>query len=56
MSVVVANSDQKHGEHLLVTKGAAEEMLAVSSQVEIGGQILPLTEERKSRFLKISTT
>ena len=27
-------------------------MLAVSSQVEIGGQILPLTEERKKQIFK----
>ena len=52
MSVVVANSDKKHGEHLLVTKGAAEEMLAVSSRVEINGETLPLTEERKKQIFK----
>ncbi|MDO4912692.1 MAG: magnesium-translocating P-type ATPase [Lactobacillus sp.] len=52
MSVVVANSDEEHGERLIVTKGAAEEMLAVSSSVEIDGQVLPLTEERKATLLK----
>lgn len=52
MSVVVANSDQKHGEHLLVTKGAAEEMIAVSTAVEVDGKVLPLTEDRKTEILK----
>lgn len=52
MSVVVANSDREHGEHLLVTKGAAEEMMAVSTKVEKDGQILPLTAERKQEILK----
>lgn len=52
MSVVVANSDQKHGEHLLVTKGAAEEMLACSSSVEFDGKVLPLTDERKQKILQ----
>lgn len=52
MSVVVANSDQNHGEHLLVTKGAAEQMLAVATQVELNGQVLPLTKERKETILE----
>lgn len=52
MSVVVADSDQKHGQHLLVTKGAAEEMLPISSKVEINGVTLPLTETRKEKILE----
>ncbi|GFZ26886.1 magnesium-translocating P-type ATPase [Lactobacillus corticis] len=52
MSVVVANSDQKHGEHLLVTKGAAEEMLQVCTKLETKGMILPLTEDRKAKILQ----
>ncbi|WP_289762335.1 magnesium-translocating P-type ATPase [Lactobacillus intestinalis] len=52
MSVVVANSDREHGEHLLVTKGAAEEMLKVSTKVELNGQILPLTDVRKKLILE----
>lgn len=52
MSVVVANSDQNHGEHLLVTKGAAEQMLAVSNQVELNGKVLPLTDERRQIILE----
>lgn len=51
MSVVVANSDKEHGEHLLVTKGAAEEMLSVSTKMESKGKILPLTEDRKKDIL-----
>ena len=52
MSVVVANSDRNHGEHLLVTKGAAEEMLAVAKKVELNGKVLPLTSERKQIILE----
>ncbi|RVU70362.1 MULTISPECIES: magnesium-translocating P-type ATPase [Lactobacillus] len=51
MSVVVANSDENHGEHLLLTKGAAEEVLAVSTKMELNGQVLPLTPERKAQVL-----
>ncbi|CCI85101.1 magnesium-translocating P-type ATPase [Lactobacillus pasteurii DSM 23907 = CRBIP 24.76] len=51
MSVVVANSDRHHGQHLLVTKGAAEEMLDISTSIEKGGQILPLTNQRKEEIL-----
>lgn len=52
MSVIVANSDRQHGEHLLVTKGAAEEMLAISTHIEKQGQVLPLTDERKHEILE----
>lgn len=51
MSVVVENSDREHGEHLLVTKGASEEMIAVSTKIEVDGQILPLTPERKQKVM-----
>lgn len=51
MSVVVKN---KQNEHVLVTKGAAEEMLACSNRVEINGKIKPLGEvERKEILAKI---
>lgn len=52
MSVVVANSDQNHGEHLLVTKGAAEEMLAVASKLELKGEVVDLTADRKKVLLE----
>lgn len=52
MSVVVANSDANHGEHLLVTKGDFAEMLRVASYVEMNGQIFPLTKEREEIILK----
>lgn len=48
MSVVVSSGKN---EHLLVTKGAAEEMLACSSQVEINGEVKPLDNERRQRIL-----
>ncbi|RHW51590.1 magnesium-translocating P-type ATPase [Lactobacillus bombicola] len=52
MSVVVENSDLEHGEHLLVTKGASEEMMAVATKIEVDGQILPLTPERKQKVME----
>lgn len=52
MSVVVANSDRNHGEHLLVTKGAAEQMLEVATNVELNGQVLPLTDKRRDTILE----
>lgn len=48
MSVVVIN--QQH-EHILVTKGAAEEMLACSNRVEIDGEISPLDEDQRQKIL-----
>lgn len=48
MSVVVIN--QQH-EHILVTKGAAEEMLACSNRVEIDGAISPLDEDQCQKIL-----
>ncbi|BDR61010.1 magnesium-translocating P-type ATPase [Lactobacillus xylocopicola] len=52
MSVVVENADREHGEHLLVTKGASEEMMAVATKLEVDGQILPLTPERKQKVME----
>lgn len=44
MSVVVRDPD---GERLLITKGAVEEMIALSSQVEIDGETLVFTDQMK---------
>jgi len=51
MSVVLANGD---GHHLLVCKGAVEEMLAISSTERRGDEIVPMTEERR-REIKAMT-
>jgi Mg2+-importing ATPase len=51
MSVVLANGD---GQHLLVCKGAVEEMLAISSTVRQGDEIVPMTDERR-REIKAMT-
>ncbi|HKL95205.1 MAG TPA: magnesium-translocating P-type ATPase [Haploplasma sp.] len=45
MSVVLV--DEK-GKRQLITKGAVEEMLEISSFVEIDGKVVPLTEESKA--------
>ncbi|MCL2598708.1 MAG: magnesium-translocating P-type ATPase [Firmicutes bacterium] len=49
MSVVVQDDG---GKRQLITKGAVEEMLAISKFVEIEGQIEPLTDELKKRVLR----
>ena len=48
MSVAVTNGK---GKTLLITKGAVEEMLAVSSFAEVGGEVRPLTGESKRGVL-----
>src|SRR5699024_9754770 len=48
MSVVMMN--KKH-EHLLVTKGAAEEMLACSNRLEINDKITMLDQEQRQEIL-----
>ncbi|MGX4763846.1 magnesium-translocating P-type ATPase [Holzapfeliella sp. JNUCC 72] len=49
MSVVVENSDD---ERLLVTKGAAEEMLEVSRYYEIDGEVKKLDNTMRDKILK----
>lgn len=44
MSVVLTD---KSGKRQLITKGAVEEMIAISSFVEINGQVLPMDEENR---------
>lgn len=44
MSVVVADKD---GETQMITKGAVEEMIQVSSHVEYGGAVRPITDDLK---------
>ena len=44
MSVVVSGND---GQHLLVCKGAVEEMLSICSRARIGGEVIELTDERR---------
>lgn len=48
MSVVVEN---KEGKTQLITKGAIEEMLEVSTHVEYYGEITPITEEIRKEIL-----
>ena len=42
MSVVLSDSN---GKRQLITKGAVEEMIAISSHVELNGKVVPLDEE-----------
>ena len=47
MSVVVADGA---GEHLLICKGAVEEMLAICSHASSGGIVEPMTDERRHQI------
>lgn len=49
MSVVV---EDKNGKVQMITKGAIEEMLEISSYVELNGEVLPLTNELKELVLR----
>lgn len=51
MSVVVAEQDQQH---LLITKGAVEEILAVCSQVRHGDEVEPLTPDLLSKIRTVT--
>ncbi|HTV85094.1 MAG TPA: magnesium-translocating P-type ATPase [Dyella sp.] len=51
MSVVLANG---HGHHLLVCKGAVEEMLAIATRERRGDETVPMTDERR-REIKAMT-
>lgn len=51
MSVVVVDNDEHHGQHLLVTKGAAEGMLAISNKVELNGKVENLTTAWREKIL-----
>lgn len=50
MSVVLTD---KNGKRQLITKGAVEEMIHISSFVEMGGRILPMEEEKRQEAMKV---
>ncbi|MGE5561671.1 MAG: magnesium-translocating P-type ATPase [Chloroflexota bacterium] len=52
MSVVVRNGG---GRHLLICKGAVEEIFRVSNRIELDGQILPLDEATRQDVLSVTT-
>jgi P-type Mg2+ transporter len=47
MSVVVAKDD---GEHLLICKGAVEEMLSICAFAKVGDVVEPMTDERRQEI------
>jgi len=51
MSVVVAEMDQQH---LLICKGAVEEILAVCTRVQHGGATQPMTDETLARMRELT--
>ena len=51
LSVVVVD---KQGKTQMVTKGAVEEMVSISSFVEIKGEVVPLTDEIKEKVFALS--
>lgn len=57
LSVVVSeesNNDKFNHHHLMICKGAVEEMLAIASHVYEDGHYLPLTEERKRQLIELA--
>jgi Mg2+-importing ATPase len=52
MSVIV---EQDQAQHLLICKGAVEEMLNICSHVEDGGTVVPLTGELRERMVRLTT-
>lgn len=50
LSVVVTNGEKKE----LITKGAVEEILSISSFVEYNGEVSPITNEIKTNIKKIA--
>lgn len=53
MSVIVGQPD---GKHMLICKGAVEELLAVSSNYIHNGKILPLDEKAREKFRAMAQT
>lgn len=51
MSVVVVDNDEHHGQHMLVTKGAAEGMLEISNKIELNGKTEELTDAWHHKIL-----
>ena len=52
MSVVLENKPEQH---LLICKGAAEELLEICTEAKINGSVVPLTEEIKSQINHLKT-
>jgi Mg2+-importing ATPase len=48
MSVIV---EDNQGQHILICKGAVEEIMRLSTHVEINGEILKVLPEDDQRFL-----
>ncbi|WOC16652.1 magnesium-translocating P-type ATPase [Pseudochrobactrum sp. MP213Fo] len=51
LSVVVEGI---HGDHLLVCKGAVEEMLSIATQVKEGDKILPLDDQKRAELTALA--
>ncbi len=51
LSVVVVD---RKGKTQMVTKGAVEEMVSISSYVEVKGQVVPLTEDIKKKVFELT--
>jgi Mg2+-importing ATPase len=52
MSVVI---EQNPDEHLLICKGAIEEILRVCTRAEDGGELVPLTDELKQQVMQLTS-
>jgi Mg2+-importing ATPase len=52
MSVIVESGP---GKHLLICKGAAEELLGICTQAKVNGSIVPITEEIRNKIDRLKT-
>jgi P-type Ca2+ transporter type 2C len=53
--ILAAAEQQGHADHLVLTKGAADGLIEVCSQILIGGVVQPLTEQKKKVILAENT-
>lgn len=53
LSVIVSN---KKGVHTLICKGAVEEMLEITSYIDTGFEIIPMTNQWRQKLMQIATT
>jgi len=51
LSIIVKDSD---GDHLMVCKGAVEEMLSISTYIREDGRAVPLDEQRRKELLELA--
>lgn len=54
MSVIVADRSEDDVSHIMITKGAVEEILSICTQVQHGDEVEPLTPELLAKIQKVT--